>query len=334
MKKPSYAYVTFVMKNDIFVMGALVLGYSLLKQCTNADLVCLVTDDVSLEARKALGEIYTKVIVVDEIRTEHPNAKGRSDRTCIFTRFQTMRLGKNGDLGCDYDKIVVLDADIMSLKNYDALFDVPAPAGIINEKKSHWLGNYCSEEGKTVWHQIYETTCGHGQLIPKSVTDQVKDDSTNLGVNGCLWILEPDYEEYMRIMDCLEDQSVKDRIGRFNWPEMQFATWYWSGKWHNVDIRYAAYNGQPHISLVYGTHFAGFKPWDDKDRKVLKRYMRYHDFRLWYEMLNEMCSYVYPEMINISRIRRLLKFYRRFNGIHSNERETHRRSREAGGLSV
>ena len=38
-----FAYVTFVMMNDSYVPGALLMAYGLRRQWTEADLVCLVT---------------------------------------------------------------------------------------------------------------------------------------------------------------------------------------------------------------------------------------------------------------------------------------------------
>lgn len=305
------AYVTFVMKNDSFVSGALVLAYGLLKQCVHADLVCLVTKDVSETAVQCLEEVYTHVIQVDEIYVKHPNLKGRGDRSSLFTRFQALRLGADGDLGCQYSKIVLIDADVLPIKKYDELFDVSTPAGIINEHKSHWLGKYSTKEGKTVWHQVYEDVCAHGQPIPKEITDKVLLDKNNLGVNACLWVLEPSMREYETIRNQLKLTKVKEMIARFNWPEMQFATCFWSGQWHNIDIRYCAYNSMPHVSKVYGTHYAGFKPWHDKDRKMLYRYLQYDDYQLWYNELYEMSMYVYPKILALPRIKRIIKVYNR-----------------------
>ena len=44
-----YAFVTFLMLNDSYLPGALMLAYALRKQKTNADLVCLVTGEITLE---------------------------------------------------------------------------------------------------------------------------------------------------------------------------------------------------------------------------------------------------------------------------------------------
>lgn len=306
------AYVTFIIKNDRYVCGALVLAYGLLKQCVEADLICLVTNEISREAVKALSLVYTRVIEVESILIDHPNDQGRSDRHLLFTRFQALRLGCDGDLGCDYEKIVLIDCDVLPIKDYDSLFELEAPAGIINECKDNWYGDLVFDGGKTVWHKVYDPICPHGEMIPEHITNRVWNDCDNLGVNACLWVLEPNMVDYNRLLTMMDDTVVYEKLKAFNWPEMQFATYFWSGKWRSVDLRYCAYNGQPNISQIYGTHFAGYKPWHDQDRKVLKRYMAYEDFQLWYKHLYELVVYIYPSMMSISNVKRMIRFYETF----------------------
>lgn len=304
MKK--YAYVTFVMRNDSFVPGALVLAYALRKQNTVADLVCLVTSDVSTKARKALSVVYDHVVEISEKTIAHPIAKGRNDRPYLFTRLEALRLGKNGDLGFDYDKIVLLDADIMPLEQYDALFEINAPAGILNEKKCHFLEPSAFKKGLLKWHDVYNSQCPHGTKIPKQLTNRVWEDPENLGVNACLWVLEPCMAQYHQIFNSLKKPEHLHKVHRFKWPEMQYMTYFWSGKWHNVDIKYAGFNGQPGLKHLYGTHFAGIKPWQENNPTVLKRCIQFQDYQLWFQNFYELCQYVYPALKEVPKIRRLI----------------------------
>ena len=58
-----FAYVTFVMMNDSYVPGALLMAYGLRRQWTEADLVCLVTPEITAEAREApsIGDVAARV---------------------------------------------------------------------------------------------------------------------------------------------------------------------------------------------------------------------------------------------------------------------------------
>ena len=102
-----FAFVTFLMRNDNYLPGALMFGYGLREKGTQADLVCLVSGNVSVSAKYALGLIYDYVVDIDEIHI--PNARGheRQDIPYVFTRFNALRLGADGDLGFNYEKIVV-----------------------------------------------------------------------------------------------------------------------------------------------------------------------------------------------------------------------------------
>ncbi len=142
-----YAFVTFIMMNDSFIHGALMLAHGLRKGNYDADLVCMVTENISKETREALAIMYDYVVEVDEIYIHHKRRQKRQDRPFLFTRFHAFRLGSDGDLGFNYEKIVVLDADVYPLENYDHLFTLNTPAGTVNEKREYCLeydeeGNY------------------------------------------------------------------------------------------------------------------------------------------------------------------------------------------------
>lgn len=310
MKRKEYAYVTFLMRNDSFLPGALVLGHRLRKQQTSHDLVCLVTKDISKQSIKGLRHIYDVVEVVDEIKVSHPDRQSRQDRPYLFTRFQALRLGPYGDLGYGYTKIVLLDADVLPIHSYDKLFKLEAPAGIINEKKSNWVGTQeDSSQEMTVWQKHYNSVCPHGQRIPKDLTDKVWHDPLNMGVNACVWVLEPSMIDYKRILEIVACPKVLQKISHFKWPEMQFATAYYSGRWTSIDYIYCAYNAYPSLYKVYGTHYAGLKPWRLSKKKALIHYCSHPDYQLWYNELIELLCYTYPQITRSSKLDQLIKFY-------------------------
>ena len=114
-----YAYATFLMGGDGYLPGALVLAYAL-RQQTKFDLICQVTQDVSIKAQDALGLVYDNVLLVEELRIKSSVATGRSDRNFLMTRLEALRLGKGGGLGLAYDKVILLDADVLPLCNLRA----------------------------------------------------------------------------------------------------------------------------------------------------------------------------------------------------------------------
>ena len=311
-----YAFVCFLMLNDSYLPGALVVGHALRKQGTRADRVCLVTEGVTADARVALVQVFDHVVDVEQVFVPHKRRQARQDRPYMFTRMNALRLGTGGDLGLGYEKVVVLDADILPFKYYDHLFTLDAPAGILNEHKSHFVetdaeGRYVipadvETTGIWKWHRLYDEMCPHGHRIPKAVTDRVGEDALNLGINGGLFVLEPSLDEFHAIMADVRKPETLRLVGDlFDWPEMQYLTLRWSGRWTNVDLRFAGLNGYPTLSVLCGTHFGGLKPWQFKRDRAIRRWGRYPDFQAWFTAYLEMVSEVYPGLCKVRRLQRL-----------------------------
>ncbi len=104
------AFATFLMLNDNYLPGCLVLAGGLRRQNVRVPLFVLVTDEVSPQAREALSELYDHVVEVERIYVPHARRQERQDRPYYFTRIQVLRLGRDGDLGFDLDRVVVIDA--------------------------------------------------------------------------------------------------------------------------------------------------------------------------------------------------------------------------------
>jgi len=59
------AYVTFIIRNDSYMPGALVFAYALKLQNTKNDLICIVSENISDNAIKVLKVVYDDVFVID-----------------------------------------------------------------------------------------------------------------------------------------------------------------------------------------------------------------------------------------------------------------------------
>lgn len=294
------AYVTFIIRNDSYLPGALVFAYALRLQKTRSDLICIVSDNISEYAIASLKLVYNDVIVIDEVYVAHDRRQERQDRPFLFSRFNAFRLGADGDLGKKYEKIIIADCDVLPLHSYDKLFELAAPAGIINEKKEYCLeynddGKYIIPDsvfinGTWKWHDIYKKV-PHGTLIPKEITDRIITDKENMGVNASLYLFEPSNIFYESIMNDLTKIKIQQEISLYSWPEMQYITLKLSGKWTNIDLRYSSFNGYPDIEYLNGIHFAGLKPWNMKNNSI-KSFGRFDDYKLWYYTYLKMCEQV------------------------------------------
>ena len=308
------AYVTFIIRNDSFLPGALVFAYALRLQETKHELVCIISENVSEYAKNTLKLVYDEVLVIPEVYVPHERRHERQDRPFLFSRFNSFRLGRDGDLGKGYDKIIIADCDILPLHNYDSLFDLTAPAGIINEKKEHCMeyedGKYIIPdsvytEGTWNWHAIYKDI-PHGTKIPLEVTERIKSDKQNLGVHSSVCLYEPTMDFFNSIMDDLEDKDIQKEISTYNWPEMQYMSDKLSGQWFNMDLRYSSFNGYPEIDVLYGTHFAGLKPWSIKNKSV-KNFAKFDDYKLWNHTFVKMCEDI-PRMLVNNKVKKLYNF--------------------------
>ncbi len=306
-----HAYVTFIIRNDTFLPGALVFAYALKKQDTKKDLVCIVSDNISENARQSLSKVYDVVLVLEEIFVPHAERHDRQDRPFLFTRFNAFRLGYDGDLNHHYQKILIADADVLPIQKYDALFDLSTPAGIINEFKEYCVesdnGAYIipdsvSIDGTWKWHEVYKDI-PFGTLIPKPITDRVHTDKNNMGVNAALYLFTPSMTLFNDILADVAQHQTQTTISQYRWPEMQYITTKMSGKWHNMDLKYASFNGYPTLSVLNGIHYAGLKPWQINHRSV-KHYAKYEDYQLWYAVFMAMIDDI-PALLDNRKIHQL-----------------------------
>lgn len=306
----NFAYVTFLIKDDSYVPGALVFAYSLKKQNVKADLLCFVNNEISKNAIESLKIIYDKIIHIDKIMASARPNQSEKELSRLFSRCKALLLEDPRIAGKKYDKIVVSDSDVIAINKWDTLFDLTAPAGIINESKAHTMqyghGEFILtrryyKTAEWMWHKIYKDF-PHGTKLPKEMTDRVNSDNGNMGVNSAIYLLEPKIATYKDILKDLKNKEVKEKISNYNWPEIQYLTQKLSGNWHNIDLNFASISSNS-LKKINGIHFLGLKPWDFNN-KSLTAFACYDDFKLWYEIYNHMIIN-YPKLLNNYKLRNL-----------------------------
>ena len=293
------AFVTFLMFNDSYLPGCLTAAYGLREQQSPSRLACVVTRDISAEARNALEAVYDTVVEVEYIPIPTQTGPRRLTRTGsarveegALTRFASLRLGPDGDLGCSFEKVVVIDADVLPMRDFDTLWSLRAPAGVVNERREHMVeidpdgrlvGRLASRKTSAwVWHEIYGSICPHGAPIPQEITDRVAVDHENFGVNGSLLVIRPSMATYNDFMRWVSTPEISQLVrSHWRWIDQQASTLYWSGQWTSVDPGFAALYGYPSLELARGLHFAGIKPWSWRKTGFARRIEKFPDYRLW-----------------------------------------------------
>ena len=130
--KNIYAYVTLVMLGDRYIPAAIVLAQSLKNCGTKADLVVLVTPDVSNEGKDILNKFFDVLKVVEYVTVSNWRTKKQYYRKyleLVFTKFHLFNL-------VQYKKVILIDADAIVLKYPDHLFTLNTPAGCFLEDKA------------------------------------------------------------------------------------------------------------------------------------------------------------------------------------------------------
>lgn len=318
------AFVTFLMFNDSYLAGCLMAAYGLVRQGSDSHRVCVVTSDISEKAKATLSILYDRVVEVEntpvpELRTDVTGAGPRTGSARVLgaalTRFACLRLGRDGDLGCDYDKVAMIDADLLPVRDFDQLWSLPAPAGIINERREHMaeidergrliVRPESLRSGQWVWHDVYQSICPHGSPIPREITDRVATDHSNYGVNASLLLVEPSVQVYDDFMRWVARRDIRDLVAtHWSWTDQQAATLYWSGCWTSVDPSFSTFYGYPSIDSARGLHFAGIKPWSWRKKGFERRLVRFADYRLWGEQFVEMLEHT-PRLRDHVGLRRL-----------------------------
>ena len=282
-----YAYVTLIMLGDRYVPAAIVLAQSLIDLNSQADRVVLVTPDVSIEAKELLAKFYDKVIEVNYVTVQNWRTKKQTHRKyleLVFTKFHLFNLTQ-------YKKVLLIDADAIVLKYPDHLFTLDAPAGCFLENKDYFI--YYDEKGEykmppetgIEWYNIYCDKFMHGQKVPKEYTDRIFTDFKNSGIGGGLMLLEPKVGEFDEIIkDVTRGRSKYLLENKFVWPEQQYLTGRYSGRWTSVNPRFFGLQGYPDWTVLYGLQYGGDKPFMLDSKFDIKVRVTYRDYQLFHDI--------------------------------------------------
>lgn len=126
------AYVWLIIKGDRYLPGIIASVYSVLKTKPVADLVVMVTPDVSQSAIDTISKT-AKVSVVDYI--EFKGKFNHDDPLQKYSPWIESSYTKWQCLGLPYEKVLLLDSDLIVVNNIDELFAYSAPAGIFQQQK-------------------------------------------------------------------------------------------------------------------------------------------------------------------------------------------------------
>lgn len=136
-----YAYVVTMFGGDGYVPGALTVARAFRRvgDHNSADIICMITRDVSREARKVLGYLFTHVVDIDYLTfngaVNPVILKSKPHYAKVWTKFQALRL-------TEYEKICLIDADYLPVKSLLDVFSYDTTRNNVPrrscDRSSHW----------------------------------------------------------------------------------------------------------------------------------------------------------------------------------------------------
>jgi len=270
--KSKFAYATLVMLGDTYIPGAIALAWSLRYAGTKHDLVVMISEDVSLAGRFALNRLFDRVIVVPLIEGEAIQG-GWEKRKHLYGWMSKCFTKINAANLTDYEKVAMVDADMLAVSNPDEIFDLPTPAGI------------CSSIG---FDDPLDHNRRHGKKLPKAM---VQDSVSKYGMRGCLYLLKPSAADYQAMRAILAERGGYGDNEHYIGADERLITEFYIDQWTHIHLKFGCHSWAPQIlggESPVMLHFVTEKPWIATDQD-------WPDYLLWHKFARE-CAEKVPEV--------------------------------------
>lgn len=282
------AYVWLLMLGDAYMPGIITSVYSTIRNKPNADLVVMVTPDVSAKAIEIIKLYATHIYYIDYLRFASKPMKTKRQQD-LYSTWIDASYTKWNCLALPYKKIILLDADTINLTNTDELFKLKTPASPFASPFAKPYGSIESHYRGPVDRSGYPA---HGTAIPKQV---ILD---TLLIGGILPVSSPivispsptDFTDYIAMLKSLSSSGANPIPFGFpnchNGFDEQSICYFYAGikklNWTNVHHRYICFPWKDGF-LAAGDipraihYFSDTKPW-------AAAFDAYPDITSWYKM--------------------------------------------------
>ena len=329
--KPNYAITTLLFGGDGYLPGVLLLGSSIRKVIPKEykkyiTLCCMVTNDVSLEARALISNIYDRVIEVEYLQIpphliKHNILRMRDVYSKTFTKLRIYEM-------TDYDKVLFMDSDMLVLKkDIVSLFNLNTPAVIFmgkvgNTPQDRYFKEF-KENGK-LFKQFQNKYCQwnknmkgntqlHGNLIPYNNYENEKS-SNGMNIETSVLLIKPSkymMNEVIKYIEIIKQKKIKMN------GDTEMVSRMFKDKLYAIEPRFFGrwVNPEEHPELVvldlYGNQG---KPWDTIQFKELIKYSSVGDISYWWNTYktvyeneykkwnNKMLDNLYKSIISIPEL--------------------------------
>jgi lipopolysaccharide biosynthesis glycosyltransferase len=293
-------YVWLLMKGDSYLPGIFVSVYSVLRTNPDADLVVMITDDVSEEAQTILLKVATHLFHVPYLAFK-TNALKTSKQDTLYKEWKSVSYTKWTMLALPYKKALFLDGDTVTTSNLDHLFKMKTPAAPFNNPFVKPLGiipdyltgqrgrdGYLIHGAKITQNNVRNILNKHGMLLTASAV-----------------LLEPSFDDYTAYINMVRDNLPYGRRTCHSMvDEQSIAEFYSITKnvpWYNIHHAYNLVGWKDKFlrkgDMPYVIHYFSEKPWNVS-------FDKWDDFISWYKMAAESINYakISPEDIRLTQI--------------------------------
>ena len=189
-----------------FITKALVLGHSLSRHCRVQNRVLLVTDDVWKTRASVLLNCFWDVRTIQFVEVHPSRTESCEERfKGVFTKLRAWDLE-------EYDKAVLLDIDMLVLKNIDDLFGWETPAAVFRGHENE------DAPGSSKTGDQYFSREG---------------DRGKGGINAGVIVLRPSSSEFRRMALKLQNPGEAT-----NGPEQDFLSDWYFDKWLRLPVKH------------------------------------------------------------------------------------------------
>ena len=288
IQKNIYAYVWLLMKGDSYLPGIITSVYSVKRTNFKADLVVMVTPDVSEKSREIILKCATHICEVPYITISSLPLKSARQKE-MYSHWINSAYTKLNILALPYDKVIFMDADTIHLKSSFELFQMNTPAAPyanpfvrpLGNIKDHYIGRRGSDgypiHNAEINKKLINTILKNGGILPISssliITPNIED------YNNYLKMLNEYVENkqpfgYSKCINGYDEQSIckyYSEIENKNWRAVHQRYNYIA--WKNGFLAKGDY---PYVLHYMSEN----KPW-------LMDPAKYDDLISWYKMASE-----------------------------------------------
>ncbi|KAI7859535.1 nucleotide-diphospho-sugar transferase [Circinella umbellata] len=271
---PKAAWMLVLTSTNDYVKGAITVSQGLKRVKTQYPLVILYTSAVSLEAQKLL---LKEGCILKPIEPIHPPGKATYFAERFVETWTKLAVWNQEE----YDRVVLLDADMLPLQNMDELMSLPLPDG-----DSIAASHACTcnpHKIKSYPSDWIPSNCAYTSTLAK------KNDYFNSG----LLVLTPSQDKFQSIVK--ELYSVSD-LNIYPFPDQDFLNQVFATKWIPLPYTYNAlktlsfaHEKMWDINEVKNIHYILIpKPWDlDNIEELDEMENRYYSqHKLWWNTYN------------------------------------------------